>query len=236
MVKSTITQSAKPQVVPKTRQSLCSSKVANSAMSVTPCTRNSVSSNLKSQKNMSKSLQDNSRTTPVVVSDELTITESSSSSDDHRMLQQDLENASVKSKIKLMESIVGMTDSVIVSGRKATQDGHGKNSMGGKNERSASTSSATSSTSSYSSSHSPPLSPKACENQVLIAITNTNGGNNMQSEMIMGNSSSHAPPQASCSLFQVEKLKVDEKLAISNEKRKTVKELLSQFETTKSNV
>ena len=134
-----------------------------------------------------------------------------------------------------MESIVGMTDSMIMRSKKASQEGHNNSSGGNKNERSASTSSATSSSSYYQSSRSPPISPKnQCQSQVLVSITNTNS-NNVQSDMV--SSTTHVP-QTSCSVYQVDKSKkeTDEKLTISNEKRKTVKELLSQFETTKANI
>ena len=209
---SSFTTLSKPQVMPKTpRHSKQVSLVEQT------------STNLVSQKSMSKSLQETSTApTKLVIIDTDTT-------------NQELESASVKSKIKLMESIVGCTTAEQPSGGRKHSSSGGKKSKqlwstgsggggggggSGKNERSSSTSSSTSEASSYSSGRSPPVSPKNNAEAASEA---------KQSRQILGSTCG----DQNMLVFHVEKTQIAEGQVGNEKPRKTVKELMSQFETSK---
>jgi hypothetical protein len=188
---------------------------------------------------MSKSLQDNSTFVTAPATDELIL--SDAVVDQNTVTE--LEKASVKSKIKLMESIVGTaepsnkkTTAAVTFGKTACENEQQRS----KSERSASSSSAASSTSSSYSSctgggNSPPLSPKQTTvSDVLLSITNSNSTMTTTTSVAAPCIEGAVAPGQSV-VYQVEKLKKEGGEGVmGNEKRKTVKELLSQFETTKN--
>lgn len=206
-------------VVPKTRQTISLASVETDPISsnVNPKRANT---NLKStsHKSMSKSLQDNSK----LVGGEqpkLVVIETRSSGIDDPV--EDKRTVSVKSKIKLMESIV-----------------HNR-TVAKSAERSSSTSSSKSSSS--SSSRSPPISPKNTHSVVLqpavktrqkpmAPISTMSNVKLVKSNMEMSTNAEDEPALASMAEDDDTLASTNLPLAILKEKRRTVKELMSKFE------
>ncbi len=214
------TPHTKPQVMPKTRQSLsakqsnlmnnCSSKIINE----------NGDSNLKTQRNISKSLQDNSKFVLKPFNESNNITLVGPQTEEEKKFIEDLESASVKSKIKLMESIVQSTTISSSNSRKSchSKSLNNSNGSGATNERSSSTSSSKSTSSTNSSSSSGSSSRRCSPHQIILPP----GQQLDQKEEIN--------VVVSCGGSVVTQLDTNEDLASENLKRKTVKELLSQFE------
>lgn len=203
----------KPMVVPKARQSLSTRQSSHANFPQAPTSLNENSLNL--QKSLSKSLQDNSRfgeTTLVLIE---TQSVNRMPAEETVVNKDPLDNTvtSVKSKIKLMESIVGTVDAKSTNAVSSKR----QNSYS-KNERSSSTSSTTSS--SYSSSRSPPVSPK----------TRTTIYTPPSSQVVHDNNNKLNESEYKETRDTVGQEVATTPLGNSSSKRKTVKELLSQFE------
>jgi hypothetical protein len=136
--------------------------------------------------------------------------------------QQQQKTVSVKSKIKLMESIVQSRVS------------------NSKNERSSSISSSSSSSSSTSSSRSPPISPKTLAQPQTTTRSQKQmapqaPANTKDSKLIELSVSTEEEPSSSVadddeSTKMVESNPTSQSLSSLKEKRRTVKELMSKFE------